>query len=59
MDENEVRSEPRVPGGSWEGRVWMADNFDDSLEELFLEGDVIPPEDPPQSDSPDAPPQST
>ena len=32
---------PREPGG-WEGRVWMADDFDDEDEEitrLFEEGD--------------------
>ena len=36
----EVRKEPRQLGG-WEGRVWIADDFDDEDEEItrMFEGD--------------------
>lgn len=42
------RSRPaRVPGG-WEGKVWMAPDFDEpdpELEELFYNGPIFPDED--------------
>ena len=28
-------SEPRKLGGDWEGRVWMADDFDDTSKEII------------------------
>ena len=42
------RSRPdRVPGG-WEGKVWIADDFDEpdpELEDLFYNGRIFPAED--------------
>lgn len=42
------RSRPhRVPGG-WEGKVWIAPDFDEpdpELEELFYNGPIVPDED--------------
>ncbi|MPZ65230.1 MAG: type II toxin-antitoxin system prevent-host-death family antitoxin [Pseudonocardiaceae bacterium] len=37
----------RIPGG-WEGKVWIADDFDErdaELEDLFYNGSIFPDED--------------
>ncbi len=31
----ETYSSPRQPGGSWEGQVWMADDFDETPQEVI------------------------